>query len=450
MNNEKNTVRSSVEPRGDNYNNMSPLNPRTKSNAPAFWCGCDWLKLNFQVKFLEWEKIHEILDLYAMLAIEEKKAVETNDLGGAQMFPGGAAIGKGTGKRGKFCKYRMKLDFGTVLIAEDESYAGTWPNLQINIPGEICLTYRGGAEEAYKDAITWLESLSVQIDSEKISRVDFCADFQGWGMKYFVGAYVGRKWHCRAKVQQFFQSNAVSLYFGRAPLMLRIYDKLAEMENTALRGEPVKFEHMIKKRWGGKRPDAAIRVEYQVSREKLKLWGIDTFVDLQAKGGAVLAYLTGARDEPMFDHKTKKMMVKRWFRFLVKRRDPKHPEKNKTSNRWEIVQRTFTEKFGLPEPLIEVEPDKADVEALIKQAFGVLEAAAWNKGYQVPDREITNETKYRFENYTDFESWFCNMLKSVALNKPEYKFLEKPKFSAADVEIEEIEEQREKLNQRGE
>ena len=403
---------------GDNHNNMSPLNPHANQTEPAFWCGNDWLKLNFQIKFLEWEKFHEILDTFAMAAMEARKPVLTNDMSGAEMMPGGGSIGKGSGKKGKYCKYRMSMPFGSILIAEGESYAGTWPNVQINIPGEVCLTYPGGADEAYNDAIQWLESLSAQIDKELVSRVDFCADFPGWDMQHFVAAYLGRKWKCRAKTQQFVQSNAVSLYFGTAPLMLRIYDKLAEMEASALRGEPIKFEHMIQKRWGGVRPENAIRVEYQVSREKLKEWGIDTYADLKTKGGAVLGYLTGARDNPMFDVDAKKMKVMRWFRFLLKRRDPKHPERERPSKRWKIVQQTFIERYGLPEPLTKVAPDDSDVEALAKQAFGVLEAAAWNKGYAIPDRPITPDTKYHFKDYMEFQHWFFGMLRNVALDKP--------------------------------
>jgi hypothetical protein len=428
---------------GGMTNNMPPQNPHKQRAENSFWCGCDWLKLNFQVNFLEWEKVHKVLDLFAATAIEQKKEVETNDLGGAIMLPGGGYIGKGSGKRGKFCKYRMRLPFGLVVIAESEKYAGTWPNVQINIPGEICLTYHGGADEAYADAIRWLEQLSVRIDKELVSRVDFCADFPGWSMDEFVTSYLRQKWRCRAKRKASDESNGVSLYFGSNPLMLRIYDKLAEMEASALRGEPVKFEHMIQKRWGGVRPESAIRVEYQVSREKLKTWGIDTFADLKAKGGATLGYLTGARDEQLFDQDTKKMMVKRWFRFLLRRRDEKHPERDRVSPSWRIVQETFVEKFGNPEPLIEVEPDNADVEALVKQAFGVLEAAAWNKGYLVPGREITNETKYRFDTYENFEAWILAMLRSVALEKPGYKWRDKQKArDSIDDELEEMEERR--------
>ena len=65
----------------------------------------------------------------------------------------------------------------------------------------------------------------------------------------------------------------------------------------------------------------------------------------------------------------------------------------------------------------------------------------------MPDREITNETKYQFEYYTDFERWFCGMLRSVAIEKESYRFNEKPKFDAIDAEIEEMDERREKLKQ---
>ncbi len=407
---------------GGMTDNMPPRKPQGNTPQNPYWCGSDWLTLNFQVKFLEWTKIHPLFDTPAMAALEQRKPIDCADLGGAVMQPGGGSIGKGAGKSGKYCKYRMTLDFGTVLIAENETYAGTWPNVQIHIPGEICLVYRGGADEAYNDAIKWLESLDVQIDKEMISRVDACADFPGWSMDYFVSAFVGRKWRCRANSLDFQKSNSMTLYWGNNPLRLRIYDKLGEMEAKALRGEPIRFEHMIKKRWGGERPESAVRVEYQISRDKLREWGIDSYADWKAKGGAVLGYLTGARDDPMFCQKSKRMKIMRWFRFLTKRRNVKHPEKDRTSVKWKIVQDTFSRNFGAPEPLVIVEPDNADVEALIKQAFGVLEAAAWNKGFVIPKRPVTNESKYSFRNYDQFESWVLGMLRVVALGKDGWKF----------------------------
>lgn len=409
---------ASSAPKGDNYNNMSPQNPHANHPEQEYWCGCDWLKLNFQIKFLEWEKTHELLDTPAMAAMEQRKPVDTADLMGARIMPGGGTIGKSAGKKGKYCKYRMQLDFGTVLIAEGESYAGTWPNVQVNIPGEVCLRYRGGADEAYADAIRFLESLSAQIDKELVSRVDACADFPGWKMDPFVASYIARKWICRAKTQGFKKSNSVTLYFGTEPLLLRIYDKKGQMEASALAGEPVLYEHMIQKRWFGAEPEHAVRIEFQISRPKLKEWGIDSYADLKSKGGSVMGYLTGAREDPMFDQKTRTMKVKRWFRMLTRKRDDKHPERDRTSKKWGVAQKTFIERFGSPDPLIDVESDNADVEALAKQAFGVLEAAAWNKGYAIPDRPMTPEIKYHFRDYMAFQRWYLGMLRNVALGKP--------------------------------
>jgi hypothetical protein len=411
---------------GDNHSNMSPLNPHKNpvtvsgcgGNAEKkrnfenfeFWCGIDWLTCNFQICFMEWDKLHEKLEMYSAVAMEEKKEVMCADLDGALMAPGGASIGKGAGKRGKYCKYRMRMPWGAVLIAEDQKYKGSWPNVQVSIPGEVCLTYRGGAIEAFGDAVKWIESLSVSVDSEKISRVDFCADFPGYRMRPLKTAFFALKWRCRAKRRGHDESNGITLNFGSNPLLLRIYDKLREIEAKYLQGEPIKFEHMVQKRWGGVVPDSAIRVEYQVSRPKLKQWGVDSFEDLMKEAPNILGYLTGYDAE------------KRWFRFLKKTRDAKHPERDETSDFWRTVQRVFISRFGLPEKIKDIDPDNADTEVLCKQGFGVLEAAAWNGGFEIPEREIIETTKYKFRFYEDFERWFCGMLRNVAANKQCWKF----------------------------
>jgi hypothetical protein len=165
---------------------------------------------------------------------------------------------------------------------------------------------------------------------------------------------------------------------------------------------------MIQKRWGGKEPMFATRVEYQCNREWLDSVGVEDFKSLLRLTPSILQYLTGAGTD-------------RWFRFLQAKSDGKHPERDKTLRRWQTVQNAFLSEFQWGEPLREIDPDNADVEMLLKQAFGVLECAAANRGFDLPWKETTAPAKYRFGNYADFERWMVVMLRSVAVQKPEWR-----------------------------
>ena len=294
-----------------------------------------------------------------------------------------------------------------VLIADARTFNGDWPNVKVEISGERCLVYPGGAEAAYRSVFQWLESLGAEIYRESVSRADICADFPNIGMAAFCEAFENGWYACRSNRRHYDISNGATLYFGSGDIVLRIYEKLAEMQASALRGAPAKYEHMIQKRWGGVEPDCAVRVEYQLRRDWLKLHGANTVDDLLHLAPDLVGYLTGAVND-------------RWFRFLCAVPDNKHPERNNTLPRWKIVQAAFADVFRIPERLIEIDPDRADVETLLKQAFGVLECAAANKGFNLPWKESAAPVKYKFPNYEAFERWMIVMLRSVAVQKPEW------------------------------
>ena len=427
-----------------NLYNMGGLNPV----QPQFWAGLDALTLNYCVEWDIWKNertseaayadltaaaetagltLHELkkngFDLGLMLteyhetAQNQGEPVDLPD-GLGRLHPGGGKIG-GV----KYCKFRIERADCVILIADSKKYSGDWPNVKIEISGERCLVYPGGAVEAYKAARGLLEALGANIHKENVSRADFCADFPGFDMETFHMAYRRRRWTCRANRHHPDQSNGVSLYFGSGALMLRIYDKKAEMAASALRGAPAKYEHMIQKRWGGVEPEKAVRVEFQCRREWLKLYGVTDFDSLMWQSRDLIGYLTGAADE-------------RWFRFLKRKAQKKHTELNETADFWEFVQQIFMTNFSRPEPLIKINPDNADVETLMKQALGVLETAAANRGYAIPWKETAAPVKYTFSDYEGFGRWCALMLRSTAANSGRWSMPVVPEYDAIDRELE--------------
>lgn len=464
-------------------NNMGGLNPRKSNYSGAegvppqgdtkdtggFWCGLDWLTLTIWAEFgLNWStdaakeknwkgdksqpekkstgiELRALLDSYQLSAMAAGEAVEVPELGGALLHPGGGKIAK------KYCRFKLELESAVILIADQSGYNGDWPNIKIEISGFDCLCFAGGAPEAYRLALQFVENeLGANIHKERVSRVDLCADFPGFSMGPLIRAAEKRHWACRSRLYHpYLRDKATSLYWGSGACILRVYDKLGEMRESALRGAPAKYEHMIQKRWGGKEPAEAIRVEYQLRRDSLKTFGITDFDSLAHSHGDLIKYLTGVgatlikwNSETNWKESTENA---RWFRFLKARPNSKRPEKNETLPRWEFIQRVFCERFLMPEPLEEIQPENSDIETLLKQAFGVLQTAARERGYAIPGKKTAAPCKYEFKKYEDFEKWMVIHLRTVALQKPEWEFRDKDRIrNSIDDEIEEMEARKNK------
>ena len=228
--------------------------------------------------------------------------------------------------------------------------------------GEICLY--NGATLCLKDGRDFIESLGGIIRKEKLSRVDIALDMPGVGMDEFFAAFNEKRYISRIKSHGFTESNGLTLKFGESPLLLRIYDKLAETKKCA---NSLKAFAMQDRRWGGKIPDKAIRVEFELRRDALKERGIDSVDDYFTKRADLVNYL-----------------VRGWFRFTTESvdRENKNQSRAEVLPLWKDVQTAFESWAGSPvgcslEPL---NLEAVDVSQCFKQALGVIKAAAKYQG----------------------------------------------------------------------
>lgn len=461
-------------------NNMGGLNhqSRQKPNKTGvscyvskFWAGIDQLTLTYLIDWgANWDgeavkktkikgipgadgsrpvmtlvqdvywQLRERLDAYHLAAMAASEPVEMKECPGVTVHPSGGSIG------GKRCRFKLEMDACIILIADQQKYRGAWPNVKIEINGEHCLCYPGGADAAYLAGVFFLGSLGAEIHKERVNRVDICADFPGWSMQGFIGLGEARRWVCRSKkyLPRIYPTGSTLLWGEGAAIMLRIYDKLKEQEQKSLRGSPAKFLHMVEKRWGGSVPAQAVRVEYQLRRDALKTFGVTDFDSLFENMDEMLKYLTG--EGATFDKWSKaqgKFVTQknaRWFRFLKNEQDKNHPERNVVNTRWAIVQKVFSrQRIDEQEPIREIQPEKADISALVKQAFGVMSTAASNRGYVMPGKKSTAPEKFRFGSYEIFEAWMCREMRAIAKESGKWDLREKDKYTAVDYEIDEIE-----------
>lgn len=115
---------------------------------------------------------------------------------------------------------------------------------------------------------------------------------------------------------------------GKRPLRLVVYDKLAEQ---LPKQDKLYFQALIDRRWRGKSPKAASRIEFQVSREWFVNNGISSVNTLFEKQGTVIANL-----------------VQDWFRLTTEPvdRTNQNQSRAKTSRLWLSIGEAFDWVFG--------------------------------------------------------------------------------------------------------
>lgn len=128
----------------------------------------------------------------------------------------------------------------------------------------------------------WLNSIGATLlRPEKVSRADFAFDFDLPSIDFQPSDFVTRaakdaQWREHGRLQ--------TLQFGTGECVLRIYDKVAEIEQAS--GKAWFYDL-----WGQK--EAVWRVEFQLRGERLKTAGIRTLADLDDLSGDLLRELSG-------------------------------------------------------------------------------------------------------------------------------------------------------------
>ena len=343
--------------------------PSSKNDEMNNWVGAeDWFQYSL---YVQWDKNWPELNKRLKRA-KEDAAVEGAPPGFCDIyFMGGNATVSPSGllAGGAYYAYKLAYDEVSVLIAERESPHKTYPSVGVTISGTGCLY--PGVTECYEKANRMIEALGGKIVRNKLSRVDICLDMPEVQIEPLDRAFLEERYICRAVAKARHSGTGVTVALGKSPLMCRIYDKKAEVE---LKANPHKQLCMVVYRWGEVMPDAATRVEFELRREALKERGIDTVEDYYAKRADLVHYLTH-----------------NWLRFTANKvdRENKNQSKARTLPLWNKVRKAFKRWAGEPagrslEPLPK---GKANVRNLMKQALGVVQAAAGFQGKEIADRE---------------------------------------------------------------
>jgi hypothetical protein len=158
-----------------------------------------------------------------------------------------------------------------------------WPNFFVTFTSEAL--WRDSAFVLHDKFLKWVESIGFKVfKNETLSRVDFTFDYYlpelDFNEDHFVSRSTKDSQHRENKKPQTFQ-------FGKGDIVLRIYDKVAEINQKS---EKVWFFGL----WG--QSEGVWRIEWQVRKELLKRFGIITFKDLEERHGDILRYLATEHD----------------------------------------------------------------------------------------------------------------------------------------------------------
>lgn len=146
--------------------------------------------------------------------------------------------------------------------------------------------WQQGAFASHQKFLNWAQSLGfVQYKPESLSRVDFTFDYAlaeiDFDEDHFVS--VSKKDNRFRKDQQI-----QTLQFGKGDVVLRIYDKIAEIEEQS-------HKTWFYDLWNTD-SETVWRIEWQIRKAVLKRFSIRTFQDLQDGSGDVLRYLATEHD----------------------------------------------------------------------------------------------------------------------------------------------------------
>ena len=333
------------------YNNP----PLTRQSRP-WHASVDGIHLALQVAFRNYP------DLRARLvAIQESaghkgethhKGIEHFQLGPylVRVWPTGSR----NGRSGPFFKFVVEYAGIVIMIQDRAAPKGDCPNVIVHIGGLVCLELGDlGALELAYDII---RHLGGEIDHVALSRIDFCVDMPGVGMGEFMAATREERFVTRGKYLRKIELFGSTLEFGRKPLVLQVYDKLAEVR---AKQNPRQRVLMLDRRWNGAMPAQAVRVEFRLGREKLKEFGIDTPEDFYRKRRTLVDYL--CRD---------------WFRFTAGPVDRLNTSRAITLPLWTQVHEAFAPWAGQPngEVLEPLPRGPVDVTGLLRSGYGLLRA----------------------------------------------------------------------------
>lgn len=251
----------------------------------------------------------------------------------------------------RFYPYYLSCEDFIIFFADKEMKSN--PPISVKFLSSYIWSF--GAKGAFSKFVTWLESISTTISSNQLSRVDICADTDLVTFKEIDTKGVVTR---ARKKQKFFVDSEYDV--GRkfsgftigkgSPLQARIYNKSLEIPNS---GKLWFRQIWVENGW---REDKDVwRIEFQLRREILKEFSIDSFEDLISKEDELWTYLT---QEWLTIRQPSNDNVSRW----------------KIKRKWRVIQAAASNCNA--SPLVREKVLQGNITRLLDQGAGILLSVA--------------------------------------------------------------------------
>jgi len=230
------------------------------------------------------------------------------------------------------------------------------------IIGSLACMEKGGPA-CWHEAQRLLNAIGFQVESNKITRADLCVDLADVDTNEMATAYNEYRFIARARDGDNHTSGYSRTGFRRGNgqrILIRVYDKLHELGDS--QEDCFKKDVLKERRWGGLYPQHATRVEFQLRRDALVDFSVDSVENLFCMAGDITAWLT---------HK--------WFRLTDEVPDRNHTDRATISVVWQKVQSYFATAFGPgSSDGVKCHPRRRmtiDAQPLVRQAIGCTTSA---------------------------------------------------------------------------
>ncbi|CAN0519900.1 unnamed protein product, partial [Ectocarpus sp. 8 AP-2014] len=349
---------------GGGLSNTPPSIPKSDSNefnpSQVTTGGEDWFEVSLYLEHHQFAKVAKLLEAAKSAAEANRSPADEVRLGKLH-----AVCLARSAYLGDRITYRWQLRTswgGLIQLMNRAEPHETLPNGIIRITSIPLMRFSTGA--CWARVLEWMEALGAKVVRTCIGRVDLCVDLPGVEIDqldrpYRAGHYVSR---ARLSAEYGLETPLVDHRYGRQSTGFRLgggnkrvraYDKLRETQT-----KPEKRALLVARRWGGL-PEAASRVEFQLRREALKQYGIDTVDDYFGKRDAVAWGLCA-----------------NWFRLTEGPVDPKHPERSRVLPLWWDVTKAFADWAGdsIEVDLTPLPKGIVDLDHLKKQFYGLAQS----------------------------------------------------------------------------
>jgi hypothetical protein len=267
------------------------------------WHGVDTIKVGFGVAWPDsFAELLQTLDVHKQQAQEAMEPIVFS-LCASKPFDQVVALHKGN----KNARYGVQVEGLTIFFAARQLPHAETPNLYVEAGPEYVA--ENGVAALYAFVLEFIAHLGGQYLWNKVSEVHLTVDmevdqphtdedYRKDGEFLFVTrartklpryGYVEQTDEVEDQFQSasmvFKGSRLETMQIGKNQMMLRIYDKLAELARRPRKS----WERLL---WKNPEAQHVLRTEFQVRRESLKLLGFSTLEDVQARSGTLWAYLT--------------------------------------------------------------------------------------------------------------------------------------------------------------